>query len=117
MDSIWDFIKRNLFTIVIIATLIVAMPWLGYIFVIPLIIIIVFALAISWRLYQIRKQFKDETHRQQGEPQQNNWWQRQQKRREGEVTIIQTEHTEQKVSDDVGEYVEFKEIDNDKDKA
>ena len=39
MDSIWDFIKRNLFTIVIIATLIVAMPWLGYIFVIPLIII------------------------------------------------------------------------------
>ena len=117
MDNIWDFIKRNIFTIVIIATLFAAMPWLGYILAIPLIIILVLGIAISWRLHQIRKQFKDEIHRQQGESQQQNWWQRQQKRHEGEVTIIQTEHTEQKVSDDVGEYVEFKEIDNDRGKA
>ena len=34
------------------------------------------------------------------------------RRREGEVTIVHTEQQEQKVSNDVGEYVDFKEIKN-----
>ena len=34
------------------------------------------------------------------------------RRREEEVTIVHTEQQEQKVSNDVGEYVDFKEIKN-----
>lgn len=88
------------------------MPWLGYIFVIPLILAVVVILVISWKVYKFRRQL-DEEMRQRG-GQQQTWWQRQRSRREGEVTVVQTEQTEQKVSDDVGEYVEFKEIKNDK---
>ena len=109
MNFMLEFIKRNIFTIVIIVTLLVAMPWLGYIFVIPLILVIIFVLIISWHVYKVRSRLNDEIRRQQGQQQ---GWRQQQRRREGEVTIVQTEQTEQKVSDDVGEYVDFKEIDN-----
>ena len=113
MNGIWEFIKRNIFTIVLIVTLLVAMPWLGYIFVLPIILIIVFGMIASWQVYRLRKRMYDEVKNQQGEQQQQQgWWQRYRNRREGEVTIVQTEQTEQKVSDDVGEYVEFKEITN-----
>ena len=89
------------------------MPWLGYIFVLPIILIIVFGMIVSWQVYRLRKRMYDEVKNQQGEQQQQQgWWQRYRNRREGEVTIVQTEQTEQKVSDDVGEYVEFKEITN-----
>jgi hypothetical protein len=118
MNGIWEFIKRNIFTIVLIATLIVAMPWLGYIFVVPIILIIAFGMVVSWQVYRLRKRMYDEIRNQQGEQQQQQqqqrWWQRYRNRQEGEVTIVQTEQTEQKVSDDVGEYVEFKEITNKK---
>ena len=36
--------------------------------------------------------------------------QRRHNKGEGEVTIIETKTTEQRVNDDVGEYVDFKEI-------
>lgn len=104
---LWEFIKRNLFAIVIIATLLVAMPWLGYIFIIPVVFVLILGIVISWKLYRLRNQIIDEAQRQQGEQQ---WWQRTRHREEGEVTVVQTEQSEQKVNDEVGEYVDFKEI-------
>lgn len=104
MNGIWEFFKRNIFTIVLIVTLLVAMPWLSYIFIVPAIILLIGVLVISWKVYQLRKSIYNEAQRRQGAT--NN----QQHRREGDVTVVQTEQTEQKVNDDIGEYVEFKEI-------
>ena len=116
MNTIWDIIKQNIFTIIIIVTLIVAMPWLGYLFLIPLIIVVIFGAMLAWKVHKLRSQIYDEAQRQQGEQQQQSWWHRSQRRSEGDVTVIQTEQTEQRVSDDVGEYVDFKEIKEDKSK-
>ena len=87
------------------------MPWLGYLFVVPLVFIVAFGAVISWRIYKLRKQIYNEMHRQEGNEQQG-WQQRQRGREEGDVTIVQTEQSEQKISDDVGEYVDFKEVKN-----
>lgn len=115
MNTIWDIIKQNIFTIIIIVTLVVAMPWLGYLFLIPLILIVVFGAILGWKVHQLRKQmYKDVPHEQS--QQQQGWWQRSRQRTEGEVTVVQTEQTEQRVNDDVGEYVDFKEIKEDKSK-
>ena len=115
MNTIWNFIRQNIFTIILIVTLIVAMPWLGYLFLIPLAIIFVFGAILAWKVHKLRSQIYDEAQRQQGEQQQG-WWQRTRTRNEGEVTVVQTEPTEQRVSDDVGEYVDFKEVKEDKSK-
>lgn len=116
MNTIWDIIKQNIFTIIIIVTLIVAMPWLGYLFLIPLIIVVIFGAMLAWKVHKLRSQIYNETQHQQGEQQQQSWWHRSQRRSEGDVTVIQTEQTEQRVSDDVGEYVDFKEIKEEKSK-
>ena len=115
MNTIWDIIKQNIFTIIIIVTLIVAMPWLGFLFLIPLILVVIFGAILARKVHQLRKQmYKDVPHEQS--QQQQGWWQRSRQRNEGEVTVVQTEQTEQRVSDDVGEYVDFKEIKEDKSK-
>ena len=111
MNFLLEFIKRNIFTIVIIVTLCVAMPWLGYIIALPIIFVAIIAVMISWRLHKLQRQMRDEAGRaghQHSGANGSGWYRR--KREEGEVTVVQTEQTEQKVSDDVGEYVDFKEI-------
>lgn len=111
LNELLNFIKRNIFTIVIIVTLIVAMPWLGVLFVIPLVIIVVFVAMLAWKVHKLRNQIYNEAQQQQNrQHQQQGWWQRTRTRNEGEVTVVQTEPTEQRVSDEVGEYVDFKEV-------
>jgi cytoskeletal protein RodZ len=118
MNTIWDIIKQNIFTIIIIVTLIVAMPWLGYLFLIPLALIVIFGAILAWKVHKLRNQiYKDAQQQQQQHGEQHyGWWQRSRSREEGEVTVVQTEPTEQRVSDDVGEYVDFKEVKEDKSK-
>lgn len=116
MNTVWDFIKQNIFTIIIIVTLIVAMPWLGYLFMIPLVIIVLFGAILAWKAHKLRSQIYNEVRHQQGEQQQQGWWHRTHSRNEGDVTIVQTEQTEQRVNDEVGEYVDFKEVKNDETK-
>ena len=111
---IWDFIKRNIFTIVIIVTLLVAMPGLGYLFMIPLVLVVAFGLYLAWQVHKLRSQMGKESQQQNGQYQ--GWRQRYGNRAEGEVTVTHTEQPEQRVSDDVGEYVDFKEIKEDKTK-
>lgn len=117
-NEIWDFIKRNIFGIVLIITLVVAAPW-SLIFVLPVAIFFLLLLIIIWRVRRQQQKIFDEARRQAGEQyqqqSQHSWWHRRSKN-EGEVTIVQTEQTEQRVSDDVGEYVDFKEIKEDKTK-
>ena len=67
---------------------------------IPVMLILVSILVIALRVYNwYRRVFKGEESKQQSH-----------KRREGKVTVVRTEPTEQRVNDDVGEYVDFKEI-------
>lgn len=117
-SEIWDFIKRNIFGIVLIITLVVAAPW-SIIFVLPVAIFFLLLLIVVWRVRRQQQKIFDEARRQAGEQyqqqSQHSWWRRANKS-EGEVTVVQTEQPEQRVSDDVGEYVDFKEIKEDKTK-
>ena len=118
-NEIWDFVKRNIFAIVLIVTLVIAVPW-SLIFVLPIAFIFLLILIFLWRIRRQQQQIFDEAHRANGdfdEQQQqshNSWWRR--SKNEGEATIVRTEPTEQRVSDDVGEYVEFKEVKNEETK-
>lgn len=111
MEMIWNFIKRNIFSIILIVTLLVAMPWLGYIIAIPILFILIFGLILAWRVYRLRQAMNEELRRQQGGYNQRGGARAEQ--REGEIRVVQTEPTEQKISDDVGEYVDFKEVKED----
>ena len=115
-SEIWDFVKRNIFAIVLVITLVVAVPW-SLIFVLPAAIFFLVLLVVIWRVRRQQQKIFDEARRQAGEQyqqqSQRSWW-RKANKNEGEVTVVQTEPTEQRVSDDVGEYVDFKEIKEDK---
>ena len=116
-NTLWSFIKNNILAIVLVITLLVmAGPW-SLIFVAPIVILLVIILGVVWRLRRAQRQMYEEARRQAGGGQyeqqsQRQWWRRNSD--EGEVTIIRTEPTEQRVSDDVGEYVDFKEIKEEK---
>jgi ABC-type bacteriocin/lantibiotic exporter with double-glycine peptidase domain len=110
--QIWELIKRNIFFIVLAAVLVVAAPW-TLIFVIPVLIIILLPAILMWRVSSAQRKMYDEAANQAGdhrESQQSHRAWRRRAKNEGEVTIIRTEPTEQRVSDDVGEYVDFKEV-------
>ncbi|MBE6174521.1 MAG: DUF4834 family protein [Rikenellaceae bacterium] len=110
LNFLWEFIKRNIFAIVLVVTLLVAMPWLGYIIAVPLIFMVVLGAMVSWRLYKLQSRMRDEANRQR--QQYGGGATRGGSRKEGEVTIVRTEPTEQKVNDNVGEYVDFKEVED-----
>ena len=94
-------------------TLAVAMPW-TLIFIVPLALV---ALAPIWLVWRVQKAQKDMFGGQTGanNTQQQGFGYRKQNN-EGKVTVVQSEPTEQRVNDDVGEYVDFKEIKEDKSK-
>lgn len=114
LRELWEFFKRNLLVVVLAVTLVVAMPW-TLIFVLPVAIIVMVLLFALWRIRRAQQRIYDEMRRQAGEqyeePQsQRSWWRKGDS--EGEVTVVRTEPTEQRVNDEVGEYVDFKEVKN-----
>jgi hypothetical protein len=58
----------------------------------------------------VHSQINDDAQPQQG------WWQRTRSRNEGDVTVVRTEQAEQRINDEVGEYVDFKEVKNEETK-
>uniref|UniRef100_UPI0040565E4A DUF4834 family protein n=1 Tax=Alistipes sp. TaxID=1872444 RepID=UPI0040565E4A len=113
-NEIWNLIKRNIFAIVLVVTLVIAAPW-TLVFVLPIVAIVLFVAVFLWRVRRQQQEIYDEARRQadkqQQQKSQRSWWHRANKN-EGEVTVVQTEPTEKRVSDDVGEYVDFKEVKN-----
>lgn len=86
-----------------------AFPW-SLIFIIPILLIALTPILLLWRVSRVQKEF---AKRARAYAEEQNGAFRQEprgKKQEGKVTIIQTEATEQRISDDVGEYVDFKEI-------
>lgn len=115
LNELWALIKRNIFVVVLMVTLAVAVPW-TLVFIIPIALV---ALAPIWLVWRVQKAQKDMFGGQTGtnntQQQDFGFGQRKQKN-EGKVTVVQSEPTEQRVNDDVGEYVDFKEIKEDKSK-
>ena len=113
LNELWALIKRNILVIVLMVTLAVAMPW-TLIFIIPLALIALAPVFLLWRVNKAQKDmFGNQT--ETSNTQQQGFGHRKQKN-EGKVTVVQAEPTEQRVSNDVGEYVDFKEIKDDKSK-
>lgn len=99
----WEFVKRNILTIVVLAVVAVVLPW-TLIFIIPVAIIILRLQMAVWKMQENLK--KASAQQQQHQYSSTN----EKSTKEGNVTVVRTEQAEQRVSNDVGEYVDFKEI-------
>lgn len=115
-SGIFNFIRRNPLTCTILLLLMVAAPGIFGVFAI-IFIAAVLLIAISWALLlwrirgtqkEMERQFREQGYEEYGQREQYGFGRK--KRREGEVTVIETEATRKRVSDDVGEYVDFKEV-------
>jgi len=97
-SEIWDFVKRHILAIVIMAIVAVAYPW-TLIIIVPLVFVIMNIKLMQWRLNRIyRNANPNANHKNKGG------------NKQGKVTVIRTERPEQRINDNVGEYVDFKEI-------
>ena len=111
--DLWSFIQSNLLTIVLTITILVAAPQILGIFALiialPICAGIVLYLLFAWRMYKVRKQMEEQFRNATGgqRPQQERT------KSDGDVTIIVPEQ-DKRVNDDVGEYVDFKEIKEEK---
>ena len=112
-NTLIDTIRRNPLSTVLFVMLIVAAPGLLGIFalflLIPLIFVLIGAVMIRYRLRKVQKsmeeQLKNHSQRTSGTKYSS--------KGDAKVTV-HIPHQEQKVSDDVGEYVSFKEVDDKK---
>jgi len=107
-------IRRNPLTFVLMLALMVAAPWLfgviAIVFVAMALVILFSWLSIVWRVRDTQRRMDREFDNA-----------RQNRRRnysrsgtkEGDVTVVNTEQSRKRVNDDVGEYVDFKEVKND----
>ncbi len=94
-SEFWDFVKRNLLTIVLVAVVAVSFP-LTLIFIIPVAAVVLYFQMMLWRARRAYQGQNPDSSTRKSE--------------NGDVKIVRTEPTEQRVNDDVGEYVDFKEI-------
>lgn len=118
IDSIVQFIKANPLTTLFIVMLVVFAPSLaGGMFIgllILLAVILLIPIIMLFRLRRIARRMEQEakshqqyTYTSYNEPQQQN--------REGEVNIYTTsQRPKKRVNDNVGDYVDFEEVKNDK---
>ena len=109
LNELWSFVKRNIFVVVLAVTLVVAAPW-TLIFVLPIAAISLLPLFIKWRIYRAQKQMFDNMQNPSGEPFGEQSRQSRKRKSDGQVTVVKTERSEPRVNDEVGEYVDFKEI-------
>lgn len=105
----------NLLTIVLLVILAVNFPLILW-FIVPIALVILIPVALvafrfakaMWRMKRAYKQsYKNTT---------NTHSQKESKAKAGDIKIILTDQAEQRVNDDVGEYVDFQEIKEDKTK-
>ena len=109
LNELWSYIKQNIFIIVLAVTLAVAAPW-TLIFILPIAFISLLPLFIKWRIYSAQKQMFDNMQNPSGNPFGEQSQRSRKSKSDGEVTVVRTEHSEPRVNDEVGEYVDFKEI-------
>lgn len=110
-------IRRNPLTFVLLLALMVAAPWLfgviAIVFVAMALVILFSWLSIIWRVRDAQQRMDREFGNAQQRARRNY---RRSGSKEGDVTVVATEPSRKKVNDDVGEYVDFKEVKDSSDK-
>ena len=123
LDALLGFVRRNPVFVAVVVILAIAAPAVLrglatlrlYIMLGFAIAIIVLLIALRWRIYKVQQQVRDQFGQQQQHHSQGfNPFARQQRPtnqpEEGEVTVHKTTATpEKRISEDVGDYVEFEE--------
>lgn len=105
-NEIVSLIKRNFWVIAVMIIFAVAYPW-TLIISIPIALVALSPILLQWYLQnRVKDIFGQRGNAQGGHHSQ----QRRHNDSEGEVTIVETKPTQPRVNDDVGEYVDFKEI-------
>ena len=114
LDSIVDFVKRMpLFAILLVVIAFAAPSLLGYMFyaLLGLVALAILAFAIfAWRLRRVQRDLHEQFRRAGEQSGHQHYSYRRKASNEGDVSIhATTAMPEKKVSDDGGEYVDFKE--------
>ena len=109
LNELWRFVKHNIFVIVLAVTLVIALPW-TLIFVLPIALVSLLPLFLKWRIYRAQKQMFDNMQNPSGGPFGEQSQRTRKRKGDGEVTVVKTEQSAPRVNDEVGEYVDFKEI-------
>lgn len=104
-------IRRNPLTFLVVLLLMLAAPWLfgviALVFVVMALVALFSWLSIIWRVQDARRQMERDFDEAGGNRQRNY---RRSGTKEGDVTVVATEPSRKRVNDDVGEYVDFKEV-------
>lgn len=111
-SSLLGFVRRNPLTCVMLLVLICVAPYLfgalAIVFVAILLVALLSWLPLIWRVRDAQRAMEQEMD-DRTRAQQQHWYDFG-RRREGDVTVTETEAVRKKVNDDVGEYVDFKEV-------
>lgn len=106
-------IRRNPLTFVVLLLLMLAAPWLfgviALIFVAMALVVLFSWLSIIWRVRDAQRQMERDFDEAGGNRHRNSDYRRS-GTKEGDVTVVATEPSRKRVNDDVGEYVDFKEV-------
>ena len=112
IDSIIDFVRRNPLTTTILVMLMIFAPGaFGAIFIgimVVLLLLMAIPIFLLLRLRRASRHIKEEAHRTTNSQQ---FYGRQKEKQEGEVKVYTTNQTpEKRVSDNVGDYIDFEEV-------
>lgn len=110
-------IRRNPLTFLVVLLLMLAAPWLfgviALVFVVMALVALFSWLSIIWRVRDAQRQMERDFDEAGGNRQRNY---RRSGTKEGDVTVVATEPSRKRVNDDVGEYVDFKEVEESSEK-
>lgn len=113
-------IRRNPLTFVVLLLLMLAAPWLfgviALVFVAMALVVLFSWLSIIWRVRDAQRQMERDFDEAGGNRYRNGNYRRN-GTKEGDVTVVATEPSRKRVNDDVGEYVDFKEVKNSSEKG
>ena len=112
IDSIIDYVRRNPLTTTILVMLMIFAPGaFGAIFIgimVVLLLLMAIPIFLLLRLRRASRHIKEEAHRTTNSQQ---FYGRQKEKQEGEVKVYTTNQTpEKRVSDNVGDYIDFEEV-------
>ena len=111
--ELWNYLRRNILILVLAVTIAIAAPW-TLIFIIPVALLSLLPLFIKWRIYRAQKQMFENLRNAAGNPFGEEPHRTRKAKGDGKVTVVRTEQSEPRVNDEVGEYVDFKEIKEEK---
>lgn len=118
-NSLFGFIRNNPITCLVLVILAVAFPPLfGFVMgaiIVLIVLSVISALLLLWRLRSVRKTMEEQIR--DAEARSNSGFYQDRPKEEGDVSVHRTAAApEKKINSDVGEYVDFEEETEDKDK-